>query len=129
MAKKFEYPNLENATPEMLIDEMGKLSVMESYVKKMRAYYKEAYYSKMGIDPKAPLENLVTQSGELFIGETSQYPAQIVDQEKVKMIDDWFTKFGKTNTITVTRFTLNPGVVNPMVNDLIDQLKKELDLD
>lgn len=129
MAKKFEYPNLENATPEMLADEMGKYSMMESYVKKMRAYYKEAYYAKMGIDPKAEMTGAITMSGDTFVAETSQHASSIVDQEKVKLVDDWFAKFGKTNLVTTTRFTLKQGVDNPVVNDLVDQLKKELDLD
>lgn len=128
---KFEPPNLENATPEMLVDEMGKLSVVENYVKKLRGYYKEAYYARQGI--KA--ENLLSGEskpggGDLFVCETTRSDPRRFDQTAFAADHPaLFEEYKKEKPQLTTRFTLKEGVVKPVVEDLLEQMKRELDLD
>lgn len=131
MPKKLEMPNLDNATDEFILDEMGKLSMIENYAKKMRAFYKEVYYSRKGIknDDDFPIEGVV-HTGETFIATTTQSFPNRLDQTALKESKpEIFEEFTKTGQQLTTRFTLAQGVVNPIVNDLIEQLKAELDLD
>lgn len=142
MAKsQFVAPNLDNATPTMILDEMGKLSIMEGQIKKLRAFYKEAYYARMGIEETidggymhddAPITVLkpVVKSGETFIATTSiSYPERF--DQTAFAIDhaDLFAAYKKSKAQLTTRFALAAGVINPVVNDLIEQMKKELDLE
>lgn len=131
MAKKsFEVPNLDNATPEMIIDEMGKLSMVENAAKKMRAFYKEALYARTGIDPDKIISEPIINSGEMFIATTTQSYPNRLDQTAFKEAEpETFEKYVKQGQQLTTRFTLREGVDNPVVQSLIDQIKAELDLD
>ncbi len=135
MAKtsKFVAPNLDNATPEFLLDEMGKLSIMESQVKRLRAFYKEAYYARTGIK----LDNFTlggsnteVREGDTFIATTSRSDPNRVN---VSLLKEKYPEIAAEVTESkgqlTTRFSLKEGVVNPIVNDLIAQMKAELDLD
>lgn len=127
---KVQMPDLTNATPTMLVDEMGKLSVLESYVKKLRAYYKDAYYQKVGIESKELGKMPEPLAGEVFTATTSQSEPQRVN---VTLLKEKYPEIAAECTggsvVTTTRFTLNEGVVNPVVNDLLQQMLKELDLE
>lgn len=132
MAKtsKFVLPDLSNSTPNMLCDEMAKLSVIENYAKKMRAVYKEAYYAKMGIKPEDDTQPEVIYAAELFTATTSPSFPRRVNVTKLK---DEYPEAAEActeeNFQLTTRFSLNQGVENPLVADLLEQLKKELDLE
>jgi hypothetical protein len=129
---KFEAPNLENATPEMLIDEMGKLSVVEGYVKKLRAYYKEAYYARKEITPEklASGEAIAGVGGDLFDCTTSRSDPNRFDQTAFGRDYPALVEQYKTSKPQLTtRFTLKEGVANPLVEDLLTQMKRELDLE
>lgn len=128
---KFEPPNLENATPEMLIDEMGKLSVLESYVKKLRGYYKEAYYARKEIicDNMVNGEAIAGQ-GDLFICATTRSDPERFDQtsfaaDHPKLFEEYKVSKGQLTT----RFSLKEGAEKPLVEDLLAQMKRELDLE
>lgn len=142
-AAKWVAPDLSNATPTMLLDEMGKLSIMEGQIKKMRSFYKEAYYARIGIKEEEsdgskdytingePIpEAGVVMSGETFIATTVQSFPNRLDQTAFKEAEpEMFEKYVKIGNQLTTRFALAEGVVNPVVNDLLAQLKAELDLD
>jgi hypothetical protein len=145
MAKKFVAPDLSNATPTSLLDEMGSLSLMENQIKKLRAVYKEAYYARTGIkledggnpelideDGNAqpfPDEGVV-KMGETFIATTTATWPERFDQKAFQDDDPkTFEKYKKAKPQLTTRFSLAEGVVNPVVNELLEQMKKELDLD
>lgn len=123
-------PDLSNATPEFLVDEMGKLSMIENYAKRMRAFYKEALYARAGIDPDKIYSDAIVNQGEKFIATTTQsYPTRL-DQTALKSEDpETFEKFTKQGKQLTTRFTLAAGVENLIIGSLIEQIKMELDLD
>lgn len=129
---KFIVPNLDNATPTSLLDEMGRLSIMESQVKKLRAFYKEAYYARTGInvdDENFPMEGIVNV-GETFIATTTRTEPERFDQSTFSGDHpDLFETYKKSKPQLTTRFNLKEGVVNPVVNDLLEEMKKELGLD
>lgn len=131
MASKFKPPDLSNATPEMLVDEMGKLSVLENYVKKLRKFYREALYARVGYVAEEFLNGEARmQNGETFVGTTSRS-----DPERIstKLLQENYPDIAVECTVSapqlMTRFTLKEGVTNPIVNDLLEQMKKELDLE
>jgi hypothetical protein len=144
MAKKFVAPDLSNATPTMLADEMGKLSIMESQIKKLRGVYKEAYYARIGVkgDPaegyyytedgeEKPFPTAgVMRQGEIFIATTGiSHPEKFDQKAFAEAHPEEFAAWKRSKPQLTTRFTLNEGVTNPVVNDLLEQMKKELDLD
>lgn len=139
-ASKFVAPDLSNATPSMLLDEMGKLSVMEGQIKKLRAFYKEAYYARMGIklDGQIPLygDDLfpqvegVTSEGELFKATTTvSFPSRVSTTLLKEKYPDIAAECTVEGAQFTTRFSLLEGACNPVVNDLLEQMRKELDLD
>lgn len=131
MAKtKFELPDMSNATPSMLIDEMGKMSMVENYAKKARAAYKETFFAMTGINPDDVYSEPIVHKGETFVATVTQsYPTRL-DQTKVREEHpEVYEECLKTNSQLTTRFTLAEGVDNPVVGDLIEQIKRELDLE
>lgn len=131
VAKKFVAPDLSNATPTMLLDEMGKLSIMENQIKKLRAVYKQAYYARQGIDVDQFANGQeVAYQGEVFVATTTRSdPVRIDSTELKEKYPEVAAECSHSNPQLTTRFALKEGVVNPIVNDLLEQMKKELDLD
>lgn len=129
---KFVAPDLSNATPGMLADEMGKLSLMESQIKKLRAVYKEAFLARTGVDVDnmANGETITFDQGELFIANTTRSDPSRINTTILKTeYPDIADKCLVQNPQLTTRFQLKEGVVNPVVSSLLDQMKQELDLD
>jgi hypothetical protein len=129
---KFQPPDLSNATPEMLADEMGKLSIVENYVKKLRGFYKEAYFARMGIKVEDYLNGQATTfaGGDTFIATTTRSDPNRINQDKLKTdYPDAATACLESKPQLTTRFSLKEGVVNPVVTSLLEDMKKELDLD
>jgi len=128
---KFQAPDLSNATPEFLCDEMGKLSVVENYVKKLRGVYKEAFLARIGIKADEMLNGqTIDNSGEVFHAMTTRSDPVRIDQEKLKgEYPDVYIACLKSKPQLITRFSLKEGATNPIVNDLLTQMKQELDLD
>lgn len=124
-------PDLTNATPEMLIDEMAKLSIMENHIKFMRGVYKTAFYARAGIDIEEMLNGEAkTNSGETFIATTTRSDPSRVDTTRLKEeYPDVAAKVTVSKGQLTTRFSLKEGVVNPKVESLLEQMKRELDLD
>lgn len=132
MANKFVAPDLSNATPGMLADEMGKLSIMESQIKKLRAVYKESFYAKTGIKVEEMLngEAKTISDGELFDITVTRSDPKRVSTTKLRELYPSIAEECETATPQLTaRPSLKEGVNNPIVNDLLEQMKKELDLD
>ena len=132
MAKKpFNAPDLTNATPTMLVDELAKLSLIENHVKKMRAFYKEALYARVGIDiDTVSFEEPTTTEGERFLATTTKTAPRRIDTTALKEAHPEIAEeFTKANPQLTTRFQLMEGQVSPVVNALIEQMKMELDLD
>lgn len=134
MAKKsVDAPNLENWTDGAIVDEMAKLSMVENYAKKMRAFYKEALYARKDMsqyDDVNTLPEAVVTSGEIFTATTTQsFPRRIDTTLLKEKYPQEAEECTKESSQLTTRFALNPGIVNPIVGDLIDLIKKELDLD
>lgn len=124
-------PDLSNATPEMLIDEMAKLSIMENHIKFMRKVYKEAYYARADIKVEEMLNGQAkTGSGETFIATTTRSDPTRIDTTALKEeYPDIAAKVSKQTPQLATRFSLKEGVTNPKVESLLEAMKKELDLD
>jgi len=126
---KFEAPNLSNATDSFLADELGKLSIIENYAKKLRGFYKDALYARKGIntlEAVAPVEI----PGEIFVIQVSQYPSSRLDTTAFKEDHpELYEKYLKKTDITRSLPLLKQGATNPIVGALIDQLKAELNLD
>lgn len=136
---RFVAPNLDNATPQFLLDEMGALSVIESHVKRLRAFYKEAYYARIGIVPNVaggfmmeegefPREG-VMKEGDTFVATTTMTEPSRFDQKAfAEVYPKIFEEFKRSKPQLTTRFQLKEGVNNPVVNDLLQQMKDELGL-
>lgn len=129
MAKR-EAPDLSNATPEMLIDEMAKLSIMENHIKFMRGVYKTAYYARAGINVEEMLNGETKDGkGEMFAATTTRSDPNRVDTTLLKEeYPDVAEKVTRSKPQLTTRFTLKEGVTNPKVESLLEQMKMELDL-
>ncbi len=138
-APKYAAPNLENSTPEMLIDESAKLSVIENYVKKLRKTYKEALHARLNYDPKKPLrgqfetldaEGRYHHRGEDFIGTIEQYGQDRFDTTTFRADHpDLYAKYCKASTISKITFDLVPENKYPDATKLMELLKAELGLD
>lgn len=133
VAKRFIAPDLSNATPSMLLDEMGKLSMVENATKKLRAFYKEAYYARTGIrieEMELGDQGARVNDGEIFRATTTRTMPMRLDQTRLKEEKpDIYNEYLKQGDQLTTRFELKEGVENPIVNDLMNQIKAELDLD
>lgn len=128
---KFTAPDLSNATPEFLIDEMAKLSAMENQIKKLRNLYKEAYYARAGINKEEMAVGVPdVRQGEMFIASTTRSMPRRFDSKALKETNpEVWEAFAVDGDQLTTRFELKQGVENIVVNDLLTQLKQELDLD
>lgn len=124
-------PDLSNATPEFLVDEMAKLSLIENQAKFLRKVYKEAFLARTGIDVEEMINGEQKQnSGEMFIGTTTRSDPQRVNVSKLQAEEpDIAEKYLESKPQLTTRFSLKEGVENPKVESLLEAMKKELDLD
>lgn len=129
--KKFQAPDLSNATPTMLVDEMAKLSLIENYAKALRKFYREALYARVGYKVE-DFANGETRdySGEKFTATTTRSDPERLSSTLVK---ERYPEVAAECSVSAgqltTRFSLNGGVTNPIVSDLLALMKKELDLD
>lgn len=60
-------PNLENATPEWLVDELGRIRRIMSRVKKLEGFYKEALKARWPMIDDPSGETYVTPEGDVKI--------------------------------------------------------------
>jgi hypothetical protein len=128
MASKYKMPDLTNATPAGIIDELGKLSIVENYAKKLRAFYKEAFYARTGINPLESGQAQVVE-GEIFNMNVSQYETTQLNQDKLKAeFPEAYEACLRHPTITTLRPTVKDAALNPDMDDLIKQIYAELDL-
>ena len=124
MAIKLIIPNLDNATPSMLIDTLGRLSIVENYAKKQRGMYKEALYARL------PENKVGDHLGEVFVGSVSTYDDTRVDVEKLKTeYPDVYQKVLRTKPITKMTTKPQPGQLKPDGQKLVDELYAELGLE
>lgn len=135
-APKFEAPNLANATPEMLVDELAKLSLIENYAKKMRGTYKQALFGRLNFDTSKSLstqEVKVRNEGEKFVGIIEQYGQDRFSTTAFKADHpELYAQYCQSSTITKLTFDLKEGVdkpTNPEIQKLMDELRSELGLD
>lgn len=133
---KFTAPNLANATPEMLVEESAKLSLIENYAKKMRKVYKEALFGRLNFNPKEPLSSQpdvkVRNEGERFVGIIEQYGQDRFNSTLFKADHpELYAKYCYPLSITKLSFDLKEGATstNPEIQKLMDELKAELGLD
>lgn len=130
-SKKFQAPDLSNATPMMLVDEMAKLSLIENYAKALRKFYREALYARVGYNVEDFANGEARDySGEKFTATTTRsdpgrVSTTLLKEKYPEIADECTVHTGQL----ATRFSLNGGVTNPVVSDLLEQMKKELDLD
>jgi hypothetical protein len=124
MAKKYELPDLSNATPTSLIDEIGKLSTMQSYIAKSLKVHKETLYTKFGGKDKidAPID------GDTFVGNIGCHEATRVNQDYVKQMLP-IDKHPEYYTTTPVYTLRTSNKTNPELDKWIASLKAELDLD
>ena len=116
-------PNLENATPEMIVDESAKLSVVENYAKKLRAFYKEALNGRM------PDAAWTQADGETFTATRSTVEMTRLNMDALKeKFPDAYEACLETISYPRMTFKVKDGVVNPHMDELMKQLYAELDL-
>ena len=130
-AAKWVAPNLANATPEFIIDELGNLSAMESQIKKMRAFYKEALLSRLDvkIDDSTAVKEWGPFEGETFSMTITQTSPNRVSTTLLKELHPEIADECMTSKPQLTaRAALKDGATNPVVNSLLQQLKDELGL-
>lgn len=126
---KFQAPDLSNATPEFLVDEMAKLSIVENYSKKLRAVYKTALYARVGVDPTQEVKDQ-DHAGEKFIGHIEQYDQSRLDGKGIlEKYPDIHAEFYKSSKVTKTTFKLKSDAINPELAKLMKELYAELGLE
>lgn len=120
MARKFNLPDLSNATPSMLIDEIGKMSAMSNYLKKSIDVYKEALYARTG-KTEQHIE------GERYQGEIKKSQRVAVDQTAVKekYPMENFPELYSTTEVFSLRCS---SPQDPELDAWLKQLREELDL-
>lgn len=131
MPSKFVVPNIGQMTPEGIIDEMAKLSIIENQAKKLRKFYREALYARAEykVDDFANGEGR-DLTGDTFVATTSRSdPARVNTTRLKEEYPEIAAAVTESNGQLTTRFSLKPGVTNPVVDDLLKQMKQELDLD
>lgn len=74
-------PNLENATPGFLVDEIGRMRVESARLKFLDGVYKQALEARLSDDQKAGIALI---EGERFIGSRIEQRQERVDTEAVK---------------------------------------------
>lgn len=87
---KERMPDLSNATPPFLVDELGKVRAQMSKIKRLEGYYKEALSARW---PAGESEC----SGENFTCER-EYVSQVrLDTDKIRadMDEDWIKEHSK----------------------------------
>lgn len=119
MAKKFEVPNLANATDTFLVDEIARCSMMMSHLKKLQGTYKEALYARKGKgDQEIP--------GEMFKVMVKTAPRNAISADLVRELHpEIVAEVTKSTDVTTMRVGALEEV-NPTINALIEQLKSEL---
>lgn len=129
--EKLAMPDLSNATDGFIVDEMGKLAVMESRVKALRKYYREALLARLKIPAEGEIVPLQVSGETTFVGNVSRNESTRLDQTAIKeeFDQDWIDAHSKTSEVTTVRFALKEGAVNPAVTDLLTQMMRELDLE
>jgi hypothetical protein len=88
--RKFKMPDLSNATPTFLVDELGKLREQASDLKKLEGVYKQALMARL--NGKQVVE------GEEFVAMISSEKRTSLDTSKIKeeMDDDWVQEHSRT---------------------------------
>lgn len=74
-------PNLENATPGYLVDEIAKMRVQASRLKFLDGIYKNALQARIN---EQQLEGKEVITGEQFIGSFKQMTQERIDTEVVR---------------------------------------------
>ncbi len=91
--KKDDIPNLDNATPEFLIDEIERVRDEQKPLKKLEGIYKEALKARLP-------ENQNAVEGEFYAGIISEEERTGLDTAKIRkdMDDDWIQEHSTTST-------------------------------
>lgn len=94
---KQDIQNLSNATPEFLVDELGKIRDQQKILEKQEGFYKEAL--------KARLDGRTFVDGEEYLASIATQERTSLDQQKIKedMGDEWIKKYSKTTEFQVIR--------------------------
>ena len=128
MASKFQPPNLENATPEFVLDQMGKLSIAENYAKKLRKYYREWLITKLGLNPEA-LGTTELQGEDMFNATFSVGDQNRFSQTAFKEAHpDLYEEFKRDLRVATVRFSAKDGKIEPKASAILEELYAELDL-
>ena len=125
----FQAPNLANATPEMLIDESAKLSLIENYAKKLRKFYREALFARLQIDTTKEVK-AQDPNGETFIAHIEQYGQDRFDSKTFRADHpELYAKYCRSLSITKMTYEVKAPAVQPELKKLMDELRAELGLD
>lgn len=98
MAKKSQMPDLRNATPEFLIDEIGALAEKRKADEKIEKFYKEA------LKARAKKLGLTFVRGEKFEGTITTADRVTINTAQIKeeMGEDWVLERSRsTEVVTV----------------------------
>lgn len=87
---KQEMPNLANATPSFLIDEMGRIRSEVKKLEQMEGYYKEALKAQWP-------EGETQEDGEIYAAERIYVVQGRLDTAKIRedMSEDWLKDHSK----------------------------------
>src|SRR5260370_25918993 len=81
MTKDKSIPNLDNATPMSLVDEIGRMRMEAARLKFLDGLYKQALEARIS---KQQLEGTALISGTHFVGKYKEVTQERIDGEAVK---------------------------------------------
>jgi hypothetical protein len=96
-------PDLSNATPEFLADELGKIRRVMKEAKQQEGFYKTALAARM--------EPGVAVNGEVYRAGLTMQQQERLDTEAIKrdMPADWIKRYTKTIEFQVVRVERTDG--------------------
>jgi hypothetical protein len=131
---KYEITIPQQATPEFLIDELGRMSVAENYLKKKRKMYRAALLAKLDINEDEAktrkIEPSFHEGGELFDIQIDPSESSRLDITRLKEEKpDIYTEYLKDSLGIRALMKLKQGVINPKAEAILEELYMELDLE
>jgi hypothetical protein len=120
--------NFDNMTPEGIVDELGKLSIVENFAKKERKILREVLFAKLGVDPATIKQQIV--NGENFFADIQNTPVTRLDQTAFREAEpETFAKYQKTGDVLYVRPKIKEGTLKPEAQKLANQILAELDME
>lgn len=123
---KFEVPTLgPNVTPEMIVEELGRLSAIRSYEKKMTKFYQEAFYAR--VNGKEAAQQHGPYEGDNWRAVVSSHERTAFNQSlHAQEKPECHAEYVMPSTVFTMRMEHKTDIE---FNSMVDSLRKELELD